>query len=198
MKAKIDSHYSPDEIKQLLGSLVSYGLLTQSEVDSESTYFTGLQIDFFSINDLLSPFLHKFAWHGQWERKVYPWHKFYTEFTTRLIQSSPLIICRHDCYFDDEADRIIIQTGSEIESIVFETYPEYFIKLIDFVNEKISECIPGWAFYEIHVDALTTFLLLTERQYRFLLENRLIRFAKFEYPEETAWRSTLREEDFLF
>ena len=107
-------------------------------------------------------------------------------------------MCRYDCYFDNEADKIIIQTAAEIESIAFETYPEYIINLKNFVNEKISGCIPGWAFYEIHVVDLTVFLLLTETNYRFLFENRIIRFAQVEYPEELAWRSTLSEEDFLF
>lgn len=198
MQAKFEGHYSSIEKEEILSSLVSCGLLTEKEVASEAASFSEIQINFHSVNDLFIPFLQKFAWHAQWERKVFPWHQFYTEFAVKLMQNSPLIICELNCYFDEEADKIIVQIGSVTKSLSFETYPEYLANLTKLTNKLMHDCLPGWAFHEIHVVDLTTFLLLTEKQYHFLLENRLVRFAQVEYPEETAWRSTLKEEDFLF
>jgi hypothetical protein len=202
MDVKIETSYTPAEVRDLCAALVTSGLLSAQEVDKEATFFDKLELDFFSINNLLLPFLEKFVGHFMHERdltvRLRGRDTFYQNFTLRLLRSSPLGQYAASCTIDSESGGLLVQAGQLSGGFTVTTYPAYLTEVSILLNQLLQQSGVDTAYHQIGFDEATYFLLLTKSQYQYLLHNRVLQFAGVEYPEIELWRTTLREEDLPF
>jgi hypothetical protein len=202
MVVKIDTYYTAEEVRELCTCLVLSGLVSQQEMIEATPFFDGLEINFFSINDLLLPFLKKFVSYSKEERDSF-WHSndsstFYENLTRRLLQGSPLHALNPICFRNRKSRELITQAGSLIEQFHFDTHPGYLVRVIDSINHLLKQHGFDSAYYEVEFDEDTAFLLLSEANYQFLIINRVLNFARLDYPEIELWRKSLRLEDLPF
>jgi hypothetical protein len=202
MVVKIDAYYTAEEVRELCTCLVLSGLVSQQELEEAITFFDRIEINFLSINNLLLPFLKKFVSYSKEERDWF-WlsndsDTFYENLTRRLLQNSPLHALNPVCAVDRKGGELIMQAGSLIEQFNFETHTEYLVRVIDSTNHLLKQHGFDSAYYEVGFDEDTAFLLLSESKYQFLITNRVLDFARLDYPEIELWRKSLREEDLPF
>jgi hypothetical protein len=222
MVVKIDTYYTVEEVNELRICLVLSGLVSQQEMEEAATFFDRIKVNFLSINDLILPFLKKFVHYSKEERDSF-WHShdsdtFYENLTRRLLLSSPLQavnpVCSintqsrvpfiqagsllEQCDFKTHSRAVLIQAGSLVEQVNFETHTEYLVRVVNSINHLLKRYGFATAYHEVGFDEDTAFLLLAEAQYQFLITNRVLNFARLEYPEVEVWRKSQRLEDLPF
>ena len=208
MEIRIRSNYSAAELQAIVDELVSSGVINASEA-LPLHELQGLQIDFFDINDLLRPIHSRMVSYSNDSRKGWfdqsETDYFYHWFALQLLRGCPLSryapTCQDEIGAAAEQDRFILKAGTLTVSIYYHrlNHPEFIGQLVGAVNHLLEQHGVEVTYHEIRgLDETALFLLLTSQQYDYLLVNRLIHFANIDYPEIDAWRSTFREEDFLF
>lgn len=207
MEVKIEHPYTLEEIRTLYACLVACGLLSRQDVDHAEAYIQRfkpdfLAMDFFSINNLLLPFLDRFVGFSKEERDLFrvmhDSDSFYRNLSLRLLQGSPLERYFPGCAIEPESGDLLLHAGHRQKRVPFRTHTEYLAGVTTAINELLRDDAADAAFHELGFDEHTAFVLLTHRQYQCLLEHRAVHFAQVEYPEIEAWRKTVRDENLPF
>lgn len=202
MQVKITTAYTRAEVLEIVTQLASNGLLTTQELVEAKAQFTEQTIRFFEINELLGPFTEKFVSYSKEEQSIARLTRdtatFYKSITLRLLQGCPLRQHTPTFALDSSGRELTIQVGSLSNKFSFSTLPEYEIQVLSCLNQFLKQYGIDAAYHEIMYEDYTIFLLLSAQQYDCLFTNRLLQFARVEYPEVEAWRKTIRLEDLPF
>ncbi len=207
MKVRINDNYTQAELAEIIAGLVESGVITSAEVYDDAE-LQRLEINFFNQVELLYPAYERFVkytidafkgWFDQSETT-----DFYVWFTLQLLRGCQLRDYAPTCAFEagsSVAEEVfVLWAGSTNVSILHQRFnrPEFIRCIVEGVNTMLKQAGFEAAFYETEIDEGSMLLLLSPPQYQKLLEERLIRFSRVEYPEIEAWRATLREEDLPF
>jgi hypothetical protein len=172
-------------------SLIRAQLGVQKETRDFKRYETGYyQLNFFSINNLLLPFLSRFIGYHKEEKDLARYDNnivfFYRNLTLRLLYSSPLARHAPSCSISSTGE-LTIRAGLLETGFNCSNYTEYVLQATACLNHLLQQDGADVAYYELGFDEDTRFLLLTEEQYQYLFTNRVLRFSQTEYPEVEAW-----------
>jgi hypothetical protein len=202
MQVKITTAYTRAEVLEIVTQLASNGLLNTQELGEAKALFAEQTICFFDLNDLLQPFSEKFVSYSKEEQSMARLTRdtvtFYKSLTLRLLQGCPLRQHTPTFALDSSGRELTIQVGSLSNKFSFSTLPEYEIQVLSCLNQFLRQYEIDAAYHEIEYEDCTIFLLLSAQQYDCLFTNRLLQFARVEYPEVEVWRKTIRLEDLLF
>jgi hypothetical protein len=202
MQVKITTAYTSAEVLEIVTQLASNGLLTTQELVEAKAQFAEQIIRFFDLNDLLQPFSEKFVSYSKEEQSMARLTRdtvtFYKSLTLRLLQGCPLRQHTPTFALDSSGRELTIQVGSLSNKFSFSTLLEYEIQVLSCLNKFLRQYGIDAAYHEIEYEDCTIFLLLSAQQYDCLFTNRLLQFARVEYPEVEAWRKTIRLEDLPF
>jgi hypothetical protein len=208
MEIRIRNNYSSSELQAVINALIRSGIITASEA-LPLHELQDLGIDFFDINDLLRPIHDRMVSYSNNARKGWfdqsETDYFYHWFALQLLRGCPLSSCAPSCQDEvtaiSQRDRFTLRARASTAFVYYHdlNHPEFIIQLVSTVNSLLEQNGFEVAYYEIRgLDETALFMLLTPQEYHDALANRLIHFDNIDYSEIDAWRSTLREEDFLF
>ncbi len=208
MDARVFRNYSLGELQEIVDALLKTEVITESEVIPLHKLRT-FQIDFFDINELLRLAFPRLATYSIDSRKGWfdqsETNFFYEWFALQLLRKCPLNqyqpTCQYELIAPSRQERLLLQAGKHCISVEYQhlNHPEFITELVNAVNLLLKQHEFGFIYYQIRgYDEDAIFLLLTPAQYQHLLTNRLVHFARIDYPEIEAWRETLRREDLPF
>jgi hypothetical protein len=202
MHVKITSNYTREEVLEILAQWVRNGLLTTQELAEAEERSFKQDIRFFDLNDLLQPFTDKFVGFSKEEQSLAYLTGgvavFYRSLTLRLFQGCPLHQHTPTCIIASTHGELLLQVGHLSNKVSLSSFSAFKEQVLSCLNEFLRQYAVDAAYHEIVYEDRTVFLLLSGAQYDCLLTNRLLEFARVEYPEVEAWRRAIRLEDLPF